>query len=154
MRINNQQELLVGTATRTANGGKLQISNGITFPATAVACTDANTLDDYEEGTWTPVVSFGGASVGITGTFSGTYTKVGNVVTVTYILSFTSKGSSTGSMLVSGMPFNGALSLNTISGFGYIHRLAELCWIQRRQHNYANKYRYWKRYRPKGGHCI
>jgi hypothetical protein len=126
MRINNQQELLVGTATRTANGGKLQISNGITFPATAVACTDANTLDDYEEGTWTPVVSFGGASVGITGTFSGTYTKVGNVVTVTYILSFTSKGSSTGSMLVSGMPFNGALSLNTISGFGYIHRLAAL----------------------------
>jgi hypothetical protein len=28
--------------------------NGITFPATQVASADANTLDDYEEGTWTP----------------------------------------------------------------------------------------------------
>jgi hypothetical protein len=55
MRINSQQELLVGTATRNANGGVLQLKSGITFPATAVAATDANTLDDYEEGTFTPV---------------------------------------------------------------------------------------------------
>ena len=103
-----------------------RIPAGIGFPATQVASADPNTLDDYEEGTWTPVVSFGGASVGITGTFSGTYTKVGNVVTVACILNFTSKGSSTGSMLVSGMPFDGGSLNNTISGFGYIHRLAAL----------------------------
>ena len=124
MRINSQQELLVGTATRNANGGVLQLKSGITFPATAVAASNANTLDDYEEGTWTPVVSFGGASVGITGTFGGTYTKVGNVVTITFTLTFTSKGTSTGEMLVSGMPFAG--TIDAISGFGYVHRLGTL----------------------------
>jgi len=40
----------VGNATPSTSGA------GITFPATQSASTDANTLDDYEEGTWTPVV--------------------------------------------------------------------------------------------------
>jgi len=80
MRINNQQELLVGTATRTANGGKLQISNGITFPATAVACTNANTLDDYEEGTWTP--TYADFDTWTSPTFNAFYTKIGRLVTV------------------------------------------------------------------------
>jgi hypothetical protein len=103
-----------------------RIPAGIGFPAAAVASADVNTLDDYEEGTWTPVVSFGGASVGITGTFSGTYTKVGNVVTICYILGFTSKGTSTGTMKVAGVPFTSGFTNNTISGFGYVHRLAAL----------------------------
>jgi len=124
MRIDSAGRVLVGTATANTSGAKLQTSDGLTFTATQVASADPNTLDDYEEGTWTPVVSFGGASVGITGTFSGTYTKVGNVVTITYTLEFASKGSSTGSMLVSGMPFSGGLDI--ISGFGYVHRLAAL----------------------------
>ena len=42
----------VGGATPTSNG------SGITFPATQSASTNANTLDDYEEGTWTPVLTF------------------------------------------------------------------------------------------------
>ena len=96
-------------------------NNGVTFNGDTAA---ANALDDYEEGTWTPVVSFGGASVGITGSFSGTYTKVGNVVTVGYILEFSSKGSSTGAMTVTGLPFSAGVLLMTISGFGYVHRLA------------------------------
>ena len=41
----------VGGATPSASGA------GITFPATQSASTDANTLDDYEEGTWTPTVN-------------------------------------------------------------------------------------------------
>jgi hypothetical protein len=82
--------------------------NGITFPATQVASADANTLDDYEEGTWTPVYSVGD----ITGTnivYSGTYTKVGRVVTVNF-----QANSSTSSnnvviatySLFSGLPFS------------------------------------------------
>ena len=48
-------------------GGAIPSSGtGITFPATQSASSNANTLDDYEEGTWTPTVTFGGASVGIT----------------------------------------------------------------------------------------
>jgi hypothetical protein len=125
-RFNSSGELLVGTTSSTVNGGKLQISNGITFPATAVACTNANTLDDYEEGTWTPVVSFGGASVGITGTFTGTYTKIGNSINVYFRILFTSKGSSTGTMKVAGLPFASAFNYKANSGFAYVHRLAAL----------------------------
>jgi hypothetical protein len=74
-------ELLVGGVSTTANGGTLQISNGITFPATAVACTDANTLDDYEEGTFTPVITT--AKV-VSGTFTSDskYIKIGKTVTI------------------------------------------------------------------------
>ena len=38
----------VGGTTPSASGA------GISFPATQSTSTDANTLDDYEEGTWTP----------------------------------------------------------------------------------------------------
>ena len=91
----------VGGATPAASGA------GITFPATASASSDANTLDDYEEGTWTPVLAFGGSSTGITYDTSdrGVYTKVGNIVTVFVRMVLTSKGSASGSALVTGLPF-------------------------------------------------
>jgi hypothetical protein len=60
--------------------------NGITFPATQVASADVNTLDDYEEGTWT--VTFTPSSSGsITlkpAVNLGSYTKVGRLVTITF----------------------------------------------------------------------
>lgn len=64
----------VGGATPSPSGA------GITFPATQSPSTDANTLDDYEEGTWTPLIqnSTGTESVSLTG--AGTYTKVGRFV--------------------------------------------------------------------------
>jgi hypothetical protein len=65
----------VGNATPSASGA------GITFPATQSASSDANTLDDYEEGTWTPNQ---GSGLTVVGAFSssGIYTKVGRVVTI------------------------------------------------------------------------
>jgi hypothetical protein len=90
----------VGAAAPAASG------SGITFPATQSASTDVNTLDDYEEGTWTPVLSFGGGSVAITYTFqTGYYTKIGNTVTVQYCIFLSNKGTSTGNCLISGLPF-------------------------------------------------
>ena len=86
----------------------ISANKGITFPATQVASANANTLDDYEEGTWTPVINFGGASVGVTYAADGQvgrYTKVGNLVTVSSWISLTSKGSSTGAATVTGLPF-------------------------------------------------
>jgi hypothetical protein len=54
-------------------------ANGLTFNGDTAA---ANALDDYEEGTWTMGVSFGGASVGVTfSSNTGTYTKIGRQVT-------------------------------------------------------------------------
>jgi 3D (Asp-Asp-Asp) domain-containing protein len=81
-------------------------AKAIAFPATQVASSDANTLDDYEEGTWTPGVSFGGASVGITYTVqSGGYTKIGSQVTVWAQIAMSAKGSSTGTARITGLPF-------------------------------------------------
>jgi hypothetical protein len=63
-------------------------------------------LDDYEEGTWTMGISFGGASVGVTYSLNtGTYTKIGRQVTVNGYLVLTSKGSSTGNAAITGLPF-------------------------------------------------
>lgn len=75
LRINTTGNLILAGGTVGAGG------TGITFPATQSASSDANCLDDYEEGTWTPNQ---GAGLTVVGTFSsnGTYTKVGNIVTV------------------------------------------------------------------------
>jgi len=73
---------------------------GITFPATQSASTDANTLDDYEEGTWTP--SLGGNA---TGTFTGTYVKVGKLVTLRGSISVTLIGTGNTTSF-SGVPFS------------------------------------------------
>jgi hypothetical protein len=93
----------VGVGATPAATGK-----GVTFPASQSASSDANTLDDYAEGTWTPGVSFGGASVGVTyNTQTGRYTKMGRLVWVEFNVVLTSKGSSVGSAAVTGLPFAG-----------------------------------------------
>jgi hypothetical protein len=78
-------------------------ADGLKFNGDTAA---ANALDDYEEGTWTMGVSFGGASAGVTtSSNTGTYTKIGRQVTVNGYLILTSKGSSTGSAAITGLPF-------------------------------------------------
>jgi len=83
--------------------------NGIAFPATQSASADANTLDDYEEGTWTPNQ---GAALTIVGTFnsSGTYTKVGRIVTVSarYNPSTSVSSLGGGNAMSTNLPFAGA----------------------------------------------
>ena len=80
---------------------------GIAFPATQVTSTDVNTLDDYEEGTWTP--SLGGTATYTTQT--GTYTKIGRLVHVSCYLTVSAIG--TGSQTqITGLPFNINLSNN------------------------------------------
>lgn len=84
-------------------GGKI---TKIAFPATQVPSADANTLDDYEEGTWTPTLEFGGASVNMAYTIqTGLYTKIGNLVTITGRILLSAKGTSTGDATMTGLPF-------------------------------------------------
>jgi len=65
-----------------------------------------NLLSAYSTSTWTPVLSFGGASVGITyATQVGRYTRIGNICYVTFKIALSSKGSSTGSSSIAGLPF-------------------------------------------------
>ena len=70
----------VGAIAVTTTGVTLTGTNGITFTATQTASTDANTLDDYEEGTWTPtLVSTGGSAPAYTAQV-GKYYKIGGIV--------------------------------------------------------------------------
>jgi hypothetical protein len=104
-RISAVRNFLIGTTTDTANAGVLQVSNGITFPATQVAVSNANTLDDYEEGQFTPVVE-GGTTPG-TATYSavnGRYTKTGNIVNFRIDLIWTGH-TGTGQITITGLPF-------------------------------------------------
>ena len=88
-----------GTLTST---GLITASAGVAIGGTGAA----NTLDDYEEGTFTPSITFNNASAGITyGTRNGTYIKIGRMVYVSIAIRLTSKGSSTGSASVAGLPF-------------------------------------------------
>lgn len=91
----------------------LTLSNGqIAFPATQVPSANANTLDDYEEGTWTPVLTF--ATPGdLSLTYSaqiGTYRKIGSVVSVIFNVTTSSFTHSTaaGAAQITGLPFNAA----------------------------------------------
>ena len=78
----------------------------IKFPAAQNASSDANTLDDYEEGTFTATLSFGGASTGITYDSRVTrYVKIGKCVHYFIRMQLSSKGTSTGAAQISGMPF-------------------------------------------------
>jgi hypothetical protein len=85
-------------------GASLQTGTGITFPATQNASSNANTLDDYEEGTWTAYLSDGTTNVSLGTQY---YTKIGNVVTVKfgkYNTDFSSLSGSVGLQLI-GLPF-------------------------------------------------
>jgi hypothetical protein len=108
----------VGNATPSTSGA------GITFPATQSASTDANTLDDYEEGTWTPVIA-DAASGGNTGTFTNngaTYTKIGRQVTLqAYLNAINTTGMTAGNAFyVRGLPFTAS---STAQGNFYTYRV-------------------------------
>jgi hypothetical protein len=97
----------VGNATPSTSGA------GITFPATQSASTDANTLDDYEEGTWTPSQ---GAGLTVVGAFSssGQYTKIGRQVTVVgTVAGATSISAAANGIMCGNLPFTvGGISYN------------------------------------------
>lgn len=100
---------VAGTRTRIMSAGPnldLAAIGQIKFPATQNPSSNVNTLDDYEEGTFTPTLTFGGASVGMTWTSrSGVYRKVGSLVTVQIYGRLSAKGSSTGVALIGSLPF-------------------------------------------------
>lgn len=125
VRIDSSGNLLTGGKTSaTANGGDVQVSKGISFPATQVACSDVNTLDDYEEGTWTPTVTAYTGSLSAY-TSNGSYRKVGGMVTISFIFTVTTVGTAGGVAKISNLPFglsganvsSGIARENAVSGF-------------------------------------
>ena len=97
----------VGNATPSTSG------SGITFPATQSASSDANTLDDYEEGTFTPTLGASTNPTGVTYTNQiGFYRKIGSFVHVTGFISFTTYTGGSGNLVVNGIPFSPNVTVN------------------------------------------
>lgn len=90
--------------TFALQGGTQSSGTGIAFPATQSASTNANTLDDYEEGTWTPVYAATSGSI-TTSSNAGTYVKVGKMVTVSGNLRSTGVSGISGVIYITGLPF-------------------------------------------------
>jgi hypothetical protein len=94
-------------ATATPNAIGLPLGQ-LSFPATQNASSDANTLDDYKEGTTTPTPTAG------SGTFTTVsaalkYTKIGNLVSFTCVITITDAGTAASSLLLP-LPFTAAAS--------------------------------------------
>jgi len=82
--------------------------------------TDANTLDDYEEGTWTPVIKneAGTYSATMHGSFDeGTYTKIGRIVIISGMIATSSLGSVSGRIALYGLPY---AATGGFAGYGSI----------------------------------
>ena len=112
-----------GTLTST---GKITSTAGITFGSDTAA---ANVLDDYEEGDFTPSITFGGNSVSVAYTGNrrfGRYTKIGNCVEYFIHLELTNKGSSTGGVQVTGLPFTVVGDQHYIPGAVFVQSMSSL----------------------------
>ena len=64
----------------------------------------AHTLDDYEEGTWTPQLRGGGTNVGTT-VLQAFYTKIGNVVHCEFNIQRNDSATNNNNMEMTGLPF-------------------------------------------------
>jgi len=98
----------VGKDLTFALQGATQSSGiGIAFPATQSASSNANTLDDYEEGTWTPQFTQPDTlAPGVTYVIQvANYTKVGTLVHVQGYVAMTSKGTASGGLRFANLPF-------------------------------------------------
>ena len=94
--------------TVALQGANLNSGTGISFPATQNASSDANTLDDYEKGTWTPTLTGTTPATGVTySSQQGTYTKIGNIVYIRCTVQTSNKGTGGGGVAcIGGIPFS------------------------------------------------
>lgn len=111
---------LAGAEKARFDGNYLRLAaGGIQFNGDTA---DANSLDDYEEGSFTPTIS--GAGVSGAGTYTlqtGRYVKVGKVVTIWGAVTITAHTGS-GQMIIGGLPFTTAnvANMKTVASILYL----------------------------------
>ena len=81
--------------------------------------SSANALNNYEEGTWTPILNAGSGNFTMSGINGGRYTRIGNQVTVTGQLQWSS-GSGSGMVSINGLPFTSGGSIRTAGSIGAV----------------------------------
>lgn len=101
---------------------------GISFPSSQLASSDANTLDDYEEGSWTPIFTINGTDSGATWSAKiGKYVKVGKVVYLwAYLYTTSGRGSGTGPVRIESLPF--ACEGGSLSNYHVVDARAGISW--------------------------
>jgi hypothetical protein len=108
-------------------GASTQTGTGITFPATQSASSNANTLDDYEQGTWTPAFEAASGSATYT-TQTGNYVKIGRQVTVTFYI-VVNVSSSLQTQNITGLPFTGSNTNFAGASFSVWENIGGYCTI-------------------------
>jgi hypothetical protein len=119
MTLNSTANLVLRGGTAGANGV------GVTFPAVQVASSDANCLDDYEEGTWTGTLAGGTTNPTTPVTVTGRYTKIGREVSIQIQFTNVDTTGASGQIQVTGAPFTnnsstsstGSVLLSSIATF-------------------------------------
>ena len=97
---NDTKRVVINTA------GVVSIPQGIEL-GSGIDATAANTLDDYEEGTWTPNLNINNNTTGIAySERTGLYTKIGRMVYCSCRITLSDKGSLSGDLSVQGLPFS------------------------------------------------
>jgi hypothetical protein len=103
MSTNGGQDTTISLGSSGVRFKDLYLSGGVYLGGTG----SANYLDDYEEGTWTPTISSYTTNPSVTYVYrSGHYTKVGRLVTVYCDVEASSISGGSGSVQISGLPFN------------------------------------------------
>lgn len=111
--------LLVGAGTSAFTTTLTPSLNAVVFPAVQVSSAGANTLDDYEEGDWTPAIGgSGGQSGQVYATQVGKYTKIGKLVVCQFRVQLSTLGTITTNVQIQGLPF---ASENTVNQSASLH---------------------------------
>jgi len=101
-RDGNYRDATLSLGAPSGRWKDLYLSGGVYLGGTGAA----NKLDDYEEGTFTPSLTFAGQNTGmVLGSVHGTYTKVGRMVTSNIRGTISTLGSSAGQLYLEGLPF-------------------------------------------------
>lgn len=114
--LNLKADAANSALTGTTAANVINLTGGqIAFPAVQSASANVNTLDDYEEGTFTPTIA--GATTAGLGTYTsqvGTYTKIGNMVFFSMFVVWTAH-TGTGGILVSALPFTSSAAASSFN---------------------------------------
>ena len=101
----------VFTGTQQYSAGEGVVFNGDSITA-------ANTLDDYEEGTWTPTLTDGTNENATYTSRQGDYIKIGRMVYIRLDVATSAIGSISGNLTIEGLPFTSSGHAAVVAGYG------------------------------------
>jgi len=116
MTTNSPSDNAVDLGRSNTRFKNLYLSGGVYLGGTGAA----NYLDDYEEGTWTPVIS---GITSATESKSGWYWKIGNMVVVQCVISLPSAVKTSSSVSVSGFPFSA--SQTVLGSYHFVNNVSD-----------------------------